>query len=108
MLERKGGVSGTICRSSRTAVCLIRNAGFSPRSGPRRGVMSGLPLPEWNRSPSRLRKSGHGAGSEDQIDLDRVAEIERETRHDVMAHIHHYGEMAPGAPESFTLVTSAL
>ncbi len=33
----------------------------------------------------------------DQIDLDRVAEIEKETRHDVMAHIHHYGEVAPEA-----------
>ncbi|HIO66351.1 MAG TPA: adenylosuccinate lyase, partial [Planctomycetes bacterium] len=33
----------------------------------------------------------------DQIDLDRVAEIESETRHDVMAHIHHYGEVAPDA-----------
>ena len=33
----------------------------------------------------------------DQIDLDRVAEIEKENRHDVMAHIHHYGEVAPEA-----------
>ena len=33
----------------------------------------------------------------DQIDLDRVAEIESEIRHDVMAHIHHYGEVAPEA-----------
>ncbi|OUU22026.1 MAG: adenylosuccinate lyase, partial [Planctomycetia bacterium TMED53] len=32
-----------------------------------------------------------------EIDLDRVAAIERETRHDVMAHIHHYGEVAPEA-----------
>ena len=33
----------------------------------------------------------------DQIDLKSVARIEKETRHDVMAHIHHYGEMAPEA-----------
>ena len=33
----------------------------------------------------------------DRIDLDRVAEIERELRHDVMAHVHHFGELAPGA-----------
>lgn len=33
----------------------------------------------------------------DDIDLARVAEIERETRHDVMAHIRHYGEVAPAA-----------
>ncbi|NRA76050.1 MAG: adenylosuccinate lyase, partial [Planctomycetes bacterium] len=33
----------------------------------------------------------------DEIDLDRVAEIENETRHDVMAHIRHYGEVAPAA-----------
>ena len=33
----------------------------------------------------------------DEIDLERVAEIEAELRHDVMAHVHHYGEVAPGA-----------
>ena len=33
----------------------------------------------------------------DEIDLDRVAEIERELRHDVMAHVHHYGEVAEAA-----------
>ena len=33
----------------------------------------------------------------DQIDLGRVAEFERELRHDVMAHIHAYGEVAPSA-----------
>ena len=33
----------------------------------------------------------------DEIDLDRAAEIERELRHDVMAHVHHYGEVAEAA-----------
>jgi len=33
----------------------------------------------------------------DDIDFDRVAELERELRHDVMAHVHAYGEKAPGA-----------
>jgi adenylosuccinate lyase len=33
----------------------------------------------------------------DDIDLVRVAEIERDLRHDVMAHIHHFGEVAPEA-----------
>ncbi len=33
----------------------------------------------------------------DTVDLDRVAEIERELRHDVMAHVHHFGEVAPAA-----------
>ena len=33
----------------------------------------------------------------DDIDLDRAAEIERETRHDVMAHIHAFEEAAPAA-----------
>lgn len=33
----------------------------------------------------------------DEIDFARVAELEAELRHDVMAHIHHYGELAPGA-----------
>jgi len=33
----------------------------------------------------------------DHFDWDRVAELEKELRHDVMAHVHHYGELAPGA-----------
>ena len=33
----------------------------------------------------------------DSIDLDRVAELERETRHEVMAHIRQFGEVAPAA-----------
>ena len=35
--------------------------------------------------------------SADEVDLARVAEIERELRHDVMAHVHHFGELAPEA-----------
>lgn len=31
----------------------------------------------------------------EEIDFERVSEIEKETRHDVMAHIHHFGEVAP-------------
>lgn len=33
----------------------------------------------------------------DDIDFETVAAIERETRHDVMAHIHAYGEQCPKA-----------
>lgn len=33
----------------------------------------------------------------DQIDFDRAAELEREKRHDVMAHVHAYGEVCPSA-----------
>src|ERR1041385_5752914 len=33
----------------------------------------------------------------DEIDFDRVATLEEELRHDVMAHIRHYGEQCPGA-----------
>lgn len=36
-------------------------------------------------------------GAADQIDLARVAEHEARLRHDVMAHIHAFGEVAPGA-----------
>jgi adenylosuccinate lyase len=33
----------------------------------------------------------------DTFDWDRVAEIEKELRHDVMAHVHHFGELAKTA-----------
>jgi adenylosuccinate lyase len=33
----------------------------------------------------------------DRVDFARVAELERELRHDVMAHVRHYGEVAPAA-----------
>ena len=33
----------------------------------------------------------------DSIDLDRAAELEKRLRHDVMAHVHHFGEVAPDA-----------
>src|SRR5262245_17430934 len=33
----------------------------------------------------------------DDIDFPRAAEHERRLRHDVMAHIHTYGEVCPGA-----------
>jgi adenylosuccinate lyase len=32
-----------------------------------------------------------------EFDWARVAELEKELRHDVMAHVHHYGELAPKA-----------
>jgi adenylosuccinate lyase len=33
----------------------------------------------------------------DNIDLKRAAELEKRLRHDVMAHVHHFGEVAPDA-----------
>lgn len=33
----------------------------------------------------------------DTFDWDRVAELEKQLRHDVMAHVHHYGELAESA-----------
>lgn len=33
----------------------------------------------------------------DEIDLDRVEALERELRHDVMAHLAHFGELCPSA-----------
>jgi adenylosuccinate lyase len=33
----------------------------------------------------------------DQFDWPRLATLEKELRHDVMAHVHHFGELAPSA-----------
>lgn len=33
----------------------------------------------------------------DEFDWERVAKYEKELRHDVMAHVHHYGDLCPGA-----------
>lgn len=33
----------------------------------------------------------------DTLDLARAAELEKKLRHDVMAHVHHFGEVAPAA-----------
>lgn len=33
----------------------------------------------------------------EMIDLDRARELEKELRHDVMSHVHHFGEVAPEA-----------
>ena len=33
----------------------------------------------------------------DDVDLKRAAELERQLRHDVMAHVHQLGEQAPAA-----------
>ncbi len=49
----------------------------------------GAPIPEEAVAAMRAAR--------DEIDLERVAELERELRHDVMAHVHHFGEVAPAA-----------
>jgi len=49
----------------------------------------GVPIPD--EAIAELK-----AGRE-QVDLQRIAEIEASLRHDVMAHVHHYGEIAPSA-----------
>ena len=33
----------------------------------------------------------------DEFDWDKVAQLEKELRHDVMAHVHHYGDLCPKA-----------
>jgi adenylosuccinate lyase len=38
----------------------------------------------------------------EQIDFDRVAALEAELRHDVMAHVHHFGELA--GPEAAKII----
>ncbi|HEX7119019.1 MAG TPA: adenylosuccinate lyase [Longimicrobiales bacterium] len=49
----------------------------------------GLPIPEDAIAEMRAHL--------EDIDLERAAELERRLRHDVMAHVHHYGEVAPKA-----------
>src|SRR5215469_12118562 len=34
----------------------------------------------------------------DDIDFDRAEALEHQLRHDVMVHIHAYGDVTPGAP----------
>ncbi len=41
-------------------------------------------------------------GARDRLDFDRVAELEAELRHDVMAHVHHFGEVA--GPEAAKII----
>src|SRR5690606_38380397 len=49
----------------------------------------GLPIPDEALAEIRAHL--------DDIDLKRAAELERDLRHDVMAHVHHLGEQAPAA-----------
>jgi adenylosuccinate lyase len=49
----------------------------------------GLPIPEEAISAIRAHL--------DDFDLKRASELERQLRHDVMAHVHHLGEQAPEA-----------
>ena len=36
-------------------------------------------------------------GRQDDLNLDRAAELERDLRHDIMAHVHAFGEQCPAA-----------
>lgn len=49
----------------------------------------GLPIPDEAVAAIRAHL--------DDFDLERAAELEKELRHDVMAHVHHLGEQAPEA-----------
>lgn len=49
----------------------------------------GLPIPDEAIAELRAHL--------DDVDTGRAAELERELRHDVMAHVHHLGEQAPAA-----------
>jgi adenylosuccinate lyase len=49
----------------------------------------GLPISEGQISEMRAAR--------DSVDLARAAELERELRHDVMAHVHAFAEQAPSA-----------
>ncbi len=50
-----------------------------------------LGLPVTEEQVAELRAQRHN------FDWQRVGELEKELRHDVMAHVHHFGELAPKA-----------
>ena len=54
-------------------------------------VQQELGLPVSDRQLSEMRAAAS------DIDWDRVAAYEREFRHDVMAHVHAYGDLCPAA-----------
>ncbi|MCC6672466.1 MAG: adenylosuccinate lyase [Planctomycetes bacterium] len=73
---------------------------FSPRS--RHGTWRDLwiALAEGQKAlglPVRDDQIAALRAARDRFDWDRVAQLEKEVRHDVMAHVHHYGELAPAA-----------
>ena len=68
-----------------------------PRSGS--GAGSGWRWPKRSgssASPFPTRRSPEMRAHLDDADLDAAAEYERRFRHDVMAHVHAFGDQAPG------------
>jgi adenylosuccinate lyase len=47
--------------------------------------------------PVRKEQVAELRAHRDEFDWDRVARLEQELRHDVMAHVHHYGDLCPTA-----------
>ncbi len=84
---------------------------FSPRSQALAWRDLWIALAEEERAlgvdiPDEAIASMHAA--REQVDLARIAEIEKDLRHDVMAHVHHFGEVAPEARKHIHLgATSA-
>ena len=72
---------------------------FSPhRTGIPHGAKSGSRLPKARNElglPVTAAQIEQLKRNTDDIDFARVAEIEKQTRHDVMAHIRAYGEKMP-------------
>ena len=66
----------------------------SPRPRPN----SGLPADDGEIAAHHARNSSPSCARHlDDIDFARAAEHEKRLRHDVMAHIHALGDVAPGA-----------
>lgn len=73
---------------------------FSPRMRHRTWRDLWIALAEAQRelgSPITAEQIDELRAHRDEFDWVRIAELERELRHDVMAHVHHYGELAPKA-----------
>ena len=77
------------CSSSGRRARATGSGGDSGSRSPRREQALGVPIPDDAIAQMRAHL--------DDIDFGAVAAYERRFRHDVMAHVHAFGDVAPAA-----------